>query len=92
MPALARQKLDDVLVEIDKTFTVVDDAVKEHLTVALDPGVIERDPNVLIRLAGPELPIRVERDRGHCHAIGAIHWHDLNGILDAILAGRHRPT
>jgi hypothetical protein len=87
MPGLARQRLDDVLVQIDKTFTAVDDAVKEHLAAALDPAVIDRDPNSLIRLAGPDLPIRVERDRGHCHEIGNIYCGYLRGVLDPLLAG-----
>jgi dsDNA-binding SOS-regulon protein len=87
MPGLARQRLDDVLVEIDKTFTTVDDAVKEHLAAALDPAMIDTDPNILIRLAGPDIPIRVERDRGHCHEIGNIYRTYLRGVLDPLLAG-----
>jgi hypothetical protein len=36
VPGLARQQLDDVLVEIDRTFVALDDVVREYLEVALD--------------------------------------------------------
>ena len=64
LPALARQRLDEVLDEIDKTFTAVDSVVGEHLVAALQPSALAAQPQVLVRLAGPELPKRIERDRG----------------------------
>src|SRR5438067_2439580 len=87
MPALARQRLDEVLVEIDKTFTAVDAVVAEHLEVALDPSVVDTHPKLLIRLAGPDLPKRIQQDRGHCHRIGEIYSAYLKGALDSLLAG-----
>ena len=86
MPALARQRLDEVLVEIDKTFTAVDKVVEEHLKVALDPSRIETEPDRMIHLAGPALPMRIQQDRGHCSAIGEIYRKYLRGVLDPLLA------
>lgn len=86
MPALARQRLDEVLAEIDNTFTVVDGVVREHLRVALDPSLIESDPDLLIRLAGPELPERIKRDRGHCYNIRVIYDNYLQGLLDPLFS------
>ena len=87
MPNVARQRLDDVLVEIDKTFVAVDNVVREHLEVALDPSIIGTKPDVILHLAGPTLPMRIKQDRGHCHAIGQIYWQYLKGILDPLLVG-----
>jgi len=86
MPALARQRLDEILAEIGKTFSAVDGVVEEHLVVALEPSRIETEPDLLIHLSGPGLPLRIQMDRGHCHVIGDIYRRYLKGILDPLLA------
>jgi hypothetical protein len=84
MPALARQQLDEVLAEIDRTFTAVDSVVQEHLKVALDPSLIETGPDLMLQLSGPELPLRIEVDRGHCTVISEIYDNHLKGLLDPL--------
>jgi len=84
IPARARQQLDEVLAQIDKTFTAVDDVVQEHLKVSLDPSLIETSPDLMLHLAGPELPLRIKKDRAHCHDIQGIYLSYLKGLLDPL--------
>jgi len=86
MPALARQRLDEVLGKIDGTFVAVDGVVEEHLKVSLDPSLIEADKNLMLRLSGPDLPLRIKRDRAHCHAIWDVYVNHLRGLLDPLFA------
>jgi hypothetical protein len=85
MPSLARQRLDEVLIEIDNTFLAVDGAVTQHLNVALDPSVIDKQPDLMLHLSGPSLPMQIGMDRGHCEAIAGVYQDYLEGALDRLL-------
>ena len=85
MRKISNPFFSSLLVEIDNTFLAVDGAVTQHLNVALDPSVIDQQPDLMLHLSGPSLPMQIGMDRGHCHAIAGVYQDYLKGAFDRLL-------
>jgi len=89
-PDLAAQKLDQALDEVAKTLTVVDGAVSEFLSLAIDEGALNntlgRSSKLLLDIESGSLQTAVERGRGHCHIIGNIYQAHLDKWFAKVLS------
>jgi hypothetical protein len=82
MPSIAFIKMEKVIEQIDITVRAVDEAIKQFLTLTLDPKQIEAHPDAVKNLAVSQLKPMIENNRGHCSTIQGIRDQYLRGWLD----------
>jgi hypothetical protein len=72
-PDLAALKLSTALDEIVKTYRVVDQAITDYGSLAIDDDGLRGGSRTLLAIAGGSLAVQVAEGRGHCGAIYLIY-------------------